>query len=333
MAAVNISVPYAWLYDSLTEYEGGEVKLLSWENRALDQSDLDETDLLVLPFHSLDAAPHHPYVHAGVANDVIARSIGVQLVQLLSVGHEGLAPPADRPKLIANAAGVMEGPTGEHAVALLLSLMRGLLEFSTSQRNQTWNNFTTPGLIGKSVALLGYGGVGSAIDRRLQNFDCRITRFASRARISDSGEAIHPLSTLDTALLSTFDAVVVSLPSTPSTIKFVDAPFLANMKPNAILVNVGRGAVVDTQALVDYASQGHVRAAIDVVDPEPLPSDHPIWSTPNITITPHVGGNSEAVAPALTDLVLRQAHLLGSGKQGLNLLSLPANTQERGLQR
>ncbi|KAA9159067.1 hypothetical protein FPZ12_021190 [Amycolatopsis acidicola] len=322
MAALRISVPYQWLYDFLAT-DG--VKLLSWEEGAPDQADLDETDLLVLPVHTLDKHPRFPYVTAALANEVIARS-RARLVQLLSVGHEGLVSPSVP---IANAEGVMEGPTAEHAVTLLLSSMRSLPDFAASQGNATWHNFTSPGLIGKSVALLGYGGVGSAIDQRLRNFDCHVTRFASRARTT-ADTVVHALSALDAGWLGTFDAVVLALPSTPATRKLVDPAFLAAMKENAVLVNVGRGVVVDTEALVEHAAKGHIRAAVDVVDPEPLPADHPLWSTPNITITPHVGGNTDAVAPALTDLILRQARRLQDGEPVLNRLEDSASDHWAG---
>jgi phosphoglycerate dehydrogenase-like enzyme len=141
---------------------------------------------------------------------------------------------------------------------------------------------------------------------------------ATTARTDELG-AVHAVSEL-AELLPEADVVLLAVPLTPATTRLVDAGFLSSMKPGALLVNVSRGAVVDTDALVASARDGRVRAALDVTDPEPLPADHPLWTTPGILISPHVGGDSTAMAPRMERLIREQAVRLVRGEEPLNVV-------------
>ncbi len=147
------------------------------------------------------------------------------------------------------------------------------------------------------MLIVGYGSIGAAIEDRLAPFElARVARVARSARTTERGP-VHPLTELP-SLLPDADVVVLSTPLTDSTRHLVDAGFLARMKDGALLVNVARGPVVDTKALLTEVESGRLTAALDVTDPEPLPRDHPLWRAPGVLITPHVGGPTSAFLPA-----------------------------------
>ncbi|GAA4950793.1 hypothetical protein GCM10023238_16380 [Streptomyces heliomycini] len=131
-----------------------------------------------------------------------------------------------------------------------------------------------------------------------------MVRVARSARTTERGP-VHPLTELP-ALLPEADVVVLSTPLTETTRHLVDAGFLARMKDGALLVNVARGGVVDTKALLTELESGRVTAALDVTDPEPLPSEHPLWRAPGVLISPHVGGATSAFRPRAERLLVRQ---------------------------
>jgi phosphoglycerate dehydrogenase-like enzyme len=131
---------------------------------------------------------------------------------------------------------------------------------------------------------------------------------------------VHAITDLP-ALLPSADVVVLVLPLTDETRGLVDASFLASMKDGALLVNVARGAVVDTDALVKELTSGRLRAAVDVVDPEPLPADHPLWDCPGLLVSPHVGGSSSAMWPRAYRLVRDQLHRIAAGEEPVNIMT------------
>ncbi|WP_350227129.1 NAD(P)-dependent oxidoreductase [Barrientosiimonas endolithica] len=162
---------------------------------------------------------------------------------------------------------------------------------------------------------MGYGSVGRAIVRRLQAFETDVTVVASRAREGDDlVERVHGIDELR-ALAPRAEILVLIVPLTDDTRGLVDAELLALLPEQALVVNVARGPVVDTDALVEACQAGRVRAALDVTDPEPLPEDHPLWSAPGVLISPHVGGASTAFEPRALDFLREQlgAHARGEG--------------------
>jgi phosphoglycerate dehydrogenase-like enzyme len=119
--------------------------------------------------------------------------------------------------------------------------------------------------------------------------------------------------------------VVVAVPLLESTVGLVDEAFLSSMRDGALLVNMARGPVVDTEALVRHLRSGHLRAALDVVDPEPLPADHPLYQLDNVILTPHVGGRTAAMQPRMAALVRRQIDRMRQGYPPVNVVSFDAN--------
>jgi len=168
------------------------------------------------------------------------------------------------------------------------------------------------------VLVIGAGAVGTAIARRLEPFDVELTLVARTERTGV--RSVNDLSTL----LPNADVVLLALPYGPATHHLVSRKFLAAMPDAALLVNVSRGAVVDTDALVRELQGGRLRAALDVTDPEPLPSDHPLWHAPNVLISPHVGGDTSAFLPRAWRLLQRQLDAYASGEPLMNVV-VPAD--------
>ncbi|MFF7873724.1 2-hydroxyacid dehydrogenase [Streptomyces californicus] len=257
-----------------------------------------------------------------VAVRPLAEMRGVQVVQTLSAGIDhvepglGSLPPGVR---LCNAKGVHEASTAELTLALVLASLRGIPGFVHGQDAEEWRSGFYPALADKSVLIVGYGSIGSAIEDRIAPFECaRVARVARSARASARG----PVQTLDElpALLPDSDVVILSTPLNPSTRGLVDAEFLAAMPDGALLVNVARGGVVDTKALLAELESGRLRAALDVTDPEPLPAGHPLWHAPNVLITPHVGGSTSAFEPRAKRLLAAQLTRFAAGEPVENVV-------------
>jgi phosphoglycerate dehydrogenase-like enzyme len=206
---------------------------------------------------------------------------------------------------------VHEGPAAEIGVALLLAAQRDLPRFVRQQDRAEWRAGFTRGLFGLRVVILGAGGLANATLDRLLPFGARPVRVA-RTRRTDAHGEVRALDDL-AELLGEAEAVVVALPLDASTRGLVDAAFLARLPDGAILVNIGRGAIVDTGALLAELASGRLRAGLDVTDPEPLPPDHPLWSAPGVVISPHVGGQVTTMPDAVEHLVRAQIEALEAG--------------------
>lgn len=174
-----------------------------------------------------------------------------------------------------------------------------------AQGRGEWLGGFRPALADRNVLIVGYGSIGSAIEDRLVPFEvARVARVARSARTTVRGP-VHPLSDLP-ALLPEADVVVLVTPLNESTRGLAGADFLARMKDGALLVNVSRGPVVDTKALLAEVETGRITAALDVTDPEPLPREHPLWRAPGVLISPHVGGPTSAFLPRAKRLLVDQ---------------------------
>ncbi|MFI1539356.1 2-hydroxyacid dehydrogenase [Streptomyces anandii] len=238
----------------------------------------------------------------------LAHMRNLRLIQTLTAGvddvtaHLSAIVPGVR---LCNARGVHEASTAELALALVLASLRGIPGFVRAQQREEWRSAFHPALADKSVLIVGYGAIGAAIEDRLVPFElARVARVARSPRTTARGP-VHPLTDLP-SLLPQADVVVLSTPLTESTRGLVNADFLARMKDGALLVNVARGPVVDTKALLTEVESGRLTAALDVTDPEPLPPGHPLWHAPGVLISPHVGGPTSAFLPRAKRLVAEQ---------------------------
>lgn len=312
----NLSVP------RLREELGADLtpEFVVWDHQGRDPVDPATLDLVVLPFHTTSRTPNPGYVGTQDLARTLPRLTRARLVQLQSLGSEGvpeLVPPG---AALANAVGVMEEQTAELAVTLLLAGHRDLVHHVRTAG--TWANRRSPGLFGRRVLVLGFGGVGQAVVQRLRGFGVEIVIVAATARTTADGTVVHSITELPD-LLTEAEAVVCTLPLNGGTRRLLDTDALAALPDGSLVVNVGRGAVLDTDALVAELRSGRLRAALDVTDPEPLPPDHELWNLPGVLITPHVGGNTEVMPQRLHELVARQIRNLALGLPCENVLVHP----------
>jgi phosphoglycerate dehydrogenase-like enzyme len=238
----------------------------------------------------------------------------LRVVQTLTAGTEHVMPYLPDGVTLCNARGVHDASTAELAVGMMIAAQRRFAELVRAQDRKEWDEKESRALADQRVLVIGAGSIGQALDARLRPFEVEVTLVG---RTSRSGvEAISDLP----RLLPDADIVCLLVPLTDQTRGLVDAGFLAAMPDGALLVNVARGGVVDTEALLKELTSGRLRAALDVTDPEPLPPGHPLWSAPNVFITPHVGGASTAMWPRSYRLVTEQLRRYAAREPLLNVV-------------
>ena len=236
-----------------------------------------------------------PYMQA-FDRSLFSELPSLRLVQVLTAGYDGLPESLGEGVALANAAGVHDTSTAELAVALTLASLRAIPEFVRDAATGTW---TPPrvhdSLADRRVVILGYGSIGRAIARRLAPFEVELTAVASRPRTGD--DLVPEVRGIDElpSLLASTDVLIVVVPLSEATTGLVDDAVLSALSDGALVVNVARGKVLDTDAVLAHA--GRLRFALDVTDPEPLPPEHPLWSAPGVLISPHTGGASTAFRP------------------------------------
>jgi phosphoglycerate dehydrogenase-like enzyme len=263
-----------------------------------------------------------PYMTRLTVSDISAGLDALEVVQIQSAGFEGFVDGLPPGVALCNAAGVHDASTAELALTLTLASIREIPEFVAAQRDSHWPALTLHrALADRRVLVLGYGNIGRAVVRRFLPFEVSVTAVASRARPGDDlVDTVHGIDELP-ELAAEADVLVVIVPLTDSTRGLVDAALLARLPDGALVVNVARGPVVDTDDLLVECASGRLRAALDVTDPEPLPEDHPLWSTPGVLITPHVGGATEAMRPRAMELIRRQVVAMRDGQPPLNVVA------------
>ncbi|MGQ7297449.1 2-hydroxyacid dehydrogenase [Quadrisphaera sp. KR29] len=259
-----------------------------------------------------------PYMHPAGALEAVADLPALQLVQTTSAGYDDLLERLPQGVRLANGAGIHDASTSELALALVLASLRGLDDAVRAAEQGAWRPVRRRSLADRRVLVLGTGGIGSAIADRLAPFEVDLVRVATTARTDERGR-VHGIDELG-ELLPTAEVVVIGLPLTDTTRGLVDAAFLAALPDQALVVNVGRGPIVDTGALLAELRAERLHAALDVTDPEPLPADHPLWGAPNLIVAPHVGGNTTAMRPRALRLLRAQVARLAAGQEPLNVV-------------
>ncbi|MDB9921287.1 dihydrofolate reductase [Actinomycetota bacterium] len=248
-----------------------------------------------------------PYMGPPSSLEVIAQMPNVEVVQLLTVGFDSVLKYLPDHVRLCNAVGVHDASAAELAVALTLASLRGIDDFARAMPEGKWLHERRDSLVDRSVVIVGAGGVGQGIANRMVPFEVDVTLVARSQRPG-------VLSTTELPrLLPLADIVILAVPLTTHTADLVDDAFLSQMRDGALLVNMARGGVVNTDALVRHAQQGRIRAALDVTDPEPLPPEHPLWRIPGVLISPHVGGDTSAFLPRAKLLVESQIGRWRSG--------------------
>jgi phosphoglycerate dehydrogenase-like enzyme len=306
--------PQVWLSLPPAEIDGlpDAFDYVYWDGAGDFPADPADASFYVVPYMKGPTAGARP----------LARMRNVRVVQTLSAGVDHIAPHLDRlpPGVsLCNARGVHEASTAELVLALVLASLRGIPRFVRGQANEKWYSGFYPALADRRVLIVGYGSIGAAVEDRLAGFECEVDRVARSARQSPRGP-VHAFGDLP-QLLPQADVVVLTAPLTEQTRGLADAQFLAAMKDGALLVNVSRGPVVDTKALLVEAESGRLTAALDVTDPEPLPSGHPLWHAPGVLISPHVGGSTSAFMPRARRLVVAQLQRFAAGQELANVVA------------
>lgn len=248
---------------------------------------------------------------------LLPRMTSLSVVQTQTAGVDNVLPHLPAGVRLCNARGVHDASTAELAVALLLSVLRGIPDFARAQESGRWAHGQRRALADHRVLVLGHGSIGEALERRLEPFECEVVRVARSRRVDSRGQQVHGLEEL-AELLPQVDAVVVLVPLSDQTRGLVGRDFLARLRDQAVLVNVARGAVVDTDALLAETSSGRLLAGLDVTDPEPLPPEHPLWRSPGVLISPHVGGATTAMQPRILRLLREQLGRFAAGDALVN---------------
>ncbi len=247
------------------------------------------------------------------ARRIWPRLRGVRLVLSLMAGTEWIPPTVGPHVTICNAHGAHNISTAEWTVSAILAMLKQFPLFLDIERSANWRRRkeaageyarmigdTRPHhpdvmleeLTEKTVLLVGYGAIGQEIERMLTPFHVELIRVA---RSSRAAPRVHPVSELDN-LLPQAEVVILILPLTDESRGLIGARQFGLMRQGALVVNSARGAIVQTDALVNALNEGKIRAALDVTDPEPLPPEHSLWRCPNLLITPHVAGSSPQFA-------------------------------------
>jgi phosphoglycerate dehydrogenase-like enzyme len=239
----------------------------------------------------------------------------LRMVQTLSAGTELWDGKLPDGVLLSNARGAHGGATAELAVTGLLALYREVPQFVADQAAHRWNQRQTETLDGKRVLVLGAGDLGQSLRAMLEPFGATVTLVGRSAR-----DGVHAFGEVP-ELIGAQDAVVIMVPYNDQTHHLVDQAFLAAMADQAVLVNVARGPVVDTGALLAELTARRLRAVLDVTDPEPLPSEHPLWDAPGLLIFPHVGGNTTGTTDRAWRVAAEQIGAFAAGDQPPNLVS------------
>jgi phosphoglycerate dehydrogenase-like enzyme len=267
---------------------------LVWLPPDLDRE--NDVDLLIAPFKLDRFKRLLPYLR------------GLKVIQCLWAGVDTILPLVPPGLTLCDARGVHDIPTAEWTVAVILAMQKYLPLYVDLQAKEDWQGRSkvqdlhirmhkrpsahpsarlVDEVADKAVLIVGYGSIGQAIEERLAPFGCKFLRVARNLR-----PGVHTVDQLDD-LLPQADIIILITPLTSETKHLMDAQRIRKLKQGALLVNAGRGPVVDTDELVNALMAGKIRAALDVTDPEPLPPRHPLWKAPNLLITPHVAGSTE----------------------------------------
>jgi phosphoglycerate dehydrogenase-like enzyme len=280
------------------------IEFIDWDMTG--PAPVDAIDIVIPPYMS------------GTASLAQLASVKTRLVQSLSLGFDGVEKVLPPGHVFANAVSVHETSTAELTLALILASQRGIPDFVRAAAEGRWAPKLLPSLADHTVLLIGYGGVGKAIEARLLPFEVSLVRVARTAR-SDERGVIYGIESVS-GLLPEADVVVIAVPLSDETTHLVDDEFLALMHDHSLLVNIARGKVADTEALLTHARSGRLRLALDVTDPEPLPNGHPFFGLANVLISPHVGGATTAMQPRVVNLLTEQFSRMRQGDTPLNVV-------------
>lgn len=255
-------------------------------------------------------------------------------IQLNNAGTEGYCVPGVLPEgaKLANATGAYGLAISEHMIGCLFELRKKLHLYYQNQMNHVWKSEGFVDVIeGSTVLVIGLGDIGTAFGKKMKALGCQV--IGIKRRIGEKPEWLDGLYGMDELenLLPKADVIAMSLPGNPSTYHVLSRGRIALLKESAVVINVGRGTAIDTNALSDALYAGKIRgAALDVTDPEPLTQDHPIWDAPNALITPHISGGFALpeTLEQIIDLFAQNLRRYMSGEEIGNLVNLETGYKE-----
>jgi phosphoglycerate dehydrogenase-like enzyme len=239
----------------------------------------------------------------------------LRVVQVLSAGVDWIADRVPDGVTLCSARGARDRAMAEWVVAAILADVKQARACAISQARRDWDPVKVRDAAGLRVLILGFGAIGRAVQDLLGPFDCEVAGVARRAR-----DGVHGIDELP-ELLGDSDVVVNLLPLTEQTRGSFGARELDAMGEGALYVNAGRGGTTDTDALLSALQAERIRAVLDVVDPEPLPAEHPLWTAPGVMISPHSAGDTPAADRAAWVLAAEQLRRYAAGEELRNVVS------------
>ncbi len=278
-------------------------KRLSPANTPVESADLSEITFYV-----------PTYMGGRPALELTKKMPNLKILQMPNAGFDDALEFVRDGMTLCNGRSIHDDSTAELAVGLTIASLRGFADFVRNQDKSSWVHVRNQSINDKRVGIIGFGSIGSTIAKMLSGFSVEVIPFTQSGR--DNTIAI---SNLDKHL-PTLDVVILILPLTAESKHLFNAQRLSLMKAGSLLVNVARGPIVDTDALVKELNSGRITAALDVTDPEPLPSDHLLWKAKGVLISPHVGGNTSAFEKRARRLIESQLQLLAEGKSLNNVI-------------
>jgi phosphoglycerate dehydrogenase-like enzyme len=240
---------------------------------------------------------------------------GLRVLQTVSAGVDWIIDRVPEGVTLCSARGARDRAMAEWGMAAILADVKRARECAEQQGRRHWELVKLGDASGLRVLVLGFGSIGRALEAMLVPFDCEVVGVARHAR-----DGVHGADELP-ALLPDADVVVNLLPLTEATRNAFGARELEAMRAGALYVNAGRGATTDTAALVAALQARRIRAVLDVVEPEPLPSDHPLWTAPGVMISPHSAGDTPAADRAAWSLAAAQLRRYAAGEALENVVS------------
>jgi glyoxylate reductase len=268
----------------------GRVKLLPWQSRD----------------NNIEAI--YTYGHPVVDPSLLEQLPKLKVISNFGVGvdHINVAAAAKRGIPVGNTPGVLNGATADLGFALLLAVGRRLVEGDRYARGPNFLHYDPSYMLGREIhgstlGIIGMGRIGEQVAKRARGFDMNVL-YHNRQRRPEA-DALQAKYVSQDELLASSDYVILTVPLTPETTRLIGRAELARMKPTACLINIARGAVIDSTALAEaLAARKIYAAALDVTDPEPLPRDHPLLKLDNIIITPHLGSATDQTRHRMAEI-------------------------------
>ena len=254
------------------------------------------------------------YMGGRPALELTKKMPNLKILQMPNAGYDDAMEYVRDGMTLCNGKSIHDDSTAELAVGLTIASLRGFPDFIRNQDKSDWVHVKNKSINDRKIGIIGFGSIGTTIAKMLNGFAVEIIPFTQSSR--DNTIAITDLN----KHLPTLDVVILILPLTKESKHLFDAKRLSLMKDGALLVNVARGPIVETEALVKELNSGRITAALDVTDPEPLPKDHPLWRAKGVLISPHVGGNTTAFESRARRLIESQLNLLSEGKPLNNII-------------